>query len=275
MSDLATCRVCGAPVLGNEWYCSSCGKRVASAASSPAARVIVGLLAALAVVGVAAAAGVFVVGRHLTRAVEARVAGGTSGGGAIGRVAASLGTMAREEKRPGTWGCGLLSRADASEISGTPVTRTESTPDTCTYFGVPDNSIKPEAIALKSLPGGAASAEASKSIDAAASGLRAEVEQKDTGSRAGPGGERLLFSVHVSAALAASMELGRRGANAKGFGESVPGIGDEAFFLGMNRMFFVRRGTNYILIQPLFVKDPHAVSIAAAKKVLESAALGR
>lgn len=70
------------------------------------------------------------------------------------------------------------------------------------------------------------------------------------------------------------MELGRNGAKAKGFGESVPGLGDEAFFLGMGRMFFVRSGTNYILIQPQFVKDPHGVAIAAAKRVLDSPTFG-
>lgn len=55
----------------------------------------------------------------------------------------------------------------------------------------------------------------------------------------------------------------------------MPGLGDEAFFLGMGRMFFVRKGANYILIQPQFVKDPHGVAIAAARAVLESPVFGR
>jgi hypothetical protein len=280
MNDVAKCRKCGSPILGNEWFCSNCGERVATAPPQPAqngppprssgVKVVFWVLAGVVVLGVVAAAGVFVVGRRLTRAVEARFAGGASGDGAAGRVASSIKTMAREEKRPESYGCSLLSKEDASAIAGTPVTRTESTSDSCSYFGVSDPSINPEAIAMKSLPGVAASPEASKMIDAATSGMRAEVEQKDPGTRAGPGGERLLFAMHSSAALSASMELGRNGANAKGFGESVPGIGDEAFFLGMGRMFFVRKGTSYILIQPQFVKDPHAVALAAAKKVLES-----
>ena len=285
MSDLTKCRKCGSPILGNEWFCSNCGERVASAPPQPApngrpsrssgAKIVLWVLAAVTVLGVVAAAGVFVVGRRLTRAVEARVAGGASGDGAIGRVASSLGKMAHEEKRAESFGCSLLSREDAAVIAGTPVTRTESTSDSCSYFGVPDPSVNPEAIAMKSMPGVAANPQASKMIDAVTTGMRAEVEQKDPGTRAGPGGERLLFALHSSAALAASMELGRNGANAKGFGESVPSLGDEAFFLGMGRMFFVRKGTNYILIQPQFVKDLHGVAVAAAKKVLESPTFGR
>jgi hypothetical protein len=285
MSDLATCRKCGSPILGNEWFCSNCGERVANAPPQPApngppptsssgVKVIFWVLAAVVALGAVAAAGVFILGRRLTRAVEARVAGGASGDGAVGRLASSLGKMAREEKRTESYGCSLLSRENATAITGTPVTRTESTSDSCMYFGVPDPSINPEAIAIKSLPGMTTNPEASKMIDAVTSGMRADVEQKDPGIRAGPGGERLLFAVHASAALSASMELGRNGANAKGLGESVPGLGDEAFFLGMGRMFFVRKGTNYILIQPQFVKDPHGVAIAAAKKVLESPGFG-
>jgi hypothetical protein len=53
-------------------------------------------------------------------------------------------------------------------------------------------------------------------------------------------------------------------------GEAVPGIGEEAIFTTAHRMFFVREGTSYILIQPQFVRDPRGVAIAAAKKVLES-----
>jgi hypothetical protein len=284
MNDVAKCRKCGSPILGNEWFCSNCGERVASAPPQPApngsatgssgVKVVFWVLAGVVALGVVAAAGVFVVGRRLTRAVEARVAGGAAGG-AVGRVASSLGRMAREEKRTESYGCSLLSRENATTITGTPVTRTESTSDSCMYFGVPDSSLNPEAIAIKSLPGMTTNPEASKMIDAVTSGMRAEVEQKDPGTRAGPGGERLLFAMHASAALSASMELGRNGSNAKGFGESVPGLGDEAFFLGMGRMFFVRKGTNYILIQPQFVKDPHGVAIAAARAVLESPSFGR
>jgi hypothetical protein len=53
-------------------------------------------------------------------------------------------------------------------------------------------------------------------------------------------------------------------------GETVTGVGDDAFFVTMHRMLFVRRGADYLLIQPLFVKDKRAVGIAAARKLLES-----
>ena len=56
-------------------------------------------------------------------------------------------------------------------------------------------------------------------------------------------------------------------------GEVIPDLGDDAFFVTMHRMFFVRRGTDYLLIQPVFVKDKRAVSIAAARKILDSSRL--
>ncbi len=278
MNDLAKCRKCGSPILGNEWFCSNCGERVGQAAPQAApsgppgrssgARVIVSVLAVVAVVAVAAAAGVYVVGRRVVKAVDSRT------DGALGRVARSVGKMEREERRDATFGCSLLSKQDAAAIAGTPITRTETASDSCAYFGVPDPSLNPEAIAMKSLPGVAPDSQASRMIDQVAGAMRAHVEAQDPGTRAGPGGERLLFSVHCSAALSASMEAGKNASNPATGGEAVPGIGDEAFFMGMGRMFFVRKGANYILVQPQFVKDPHGVAIAAARKVLESPNFG-
>ncbi len=282
MNDLAKCRKCGAPIFGNDWFCSNCGERaghapaqaVPSGGTSAGGKAILWVLAVVAVVGVAAAAGVYVVGRRLARAVETRIAGGAPGDGAIGRVARSMGKMAREEKRPESYGCSLLSKEDAAAIAGTAVTRTESTSDTCVYYGIPDPSLNPEAIAMKSAPGAAGDAQVSRMIDQIAGAMRAQAEKEDPGTRAGPGGERPLFSVHCSAALSMSMEAGRNASRPEAGGETVPDLGDEAFFVGMGRMFFVRKGAHHILIQPQFVKDPHRVAIAAAKKVLESPNLG-
>lgn len=36
MNDIAKCRKCGSPILGNEWLCSNCGERVADAPPQPA-----------------------------------------------------------------------------------------------------------------------------------------------------------------------------------------------------------------------------------------------
>ncbi len=284
MDELAKCRKCGAPIFGNDWFCANCGERAGNApphaipsgspGRSAGGKVIVWVLAVVAVVGVAAAAGVYVVGRRVVRAVGTRVAGSASGDGAVGRVARSLGKMAREEKRPESYGCSLLSREDAAAIAGTAVTRTESASDTCAYYGIPDPSLNPEAVSIKSMPGISTDPQVSGMIDQVTGAMRASAEAKDPGARAGPGGERLLFAVHSSAALSASMEAARSVSGTPLGGEAVPGIGEEAIFTTAHRMFFVRKGTSYILIQPQFVKDPRGVAVAAAKKVLESPNFG-
>jgi hypothetical protein len=278
MNELAKCRKCGSPILGNEWFCSNCGERVGNAArpgvpslppkSASGARVIVWVLAVVAVVGVALAAGVYLVGRRVVKSVDART------DGALGRVARSVGKMEREEKREVSFGCSLLSKQDAAAIAGTAVTRTETTSDTCVYYGIPDPSLNPEAVSIKSIPGVSTDPQASKMIDQFTGAMRASVEAKKPDARAGPGGERLLFAIHDSAALSASMEAARRVSGTALGGEVVPGIGEEAIFTAAHRMFFVRKGANYILIQPQFVPDPRGVCIAAARKILESPNLG-
>jgi hypothetical protein len=280
MNDLAKCEKCRSPILGNETFCSNCGQQVqttpAAASRSPAGfKAILWIGAVLAVFGIVAAAGVYIAGRRVLKAVRSRVAQTGVGGGSLHRVAQSLDTAAAESHRPRDFGCSLLSKEDAAAIAGTAVTRTESTSDSCAYFGVPDPSLNPEAIAFKSVPGANADPRASKMIDQFAAGMRSMAEQQDPDTRAGPGGERLLFSAGSSAALSASMELSRGlGATPAG-GETIPGLGDEAFFVTMHRMFFVRKGASYLLIQPQFVKDPRGVAIAAAKKILESPNFGR
>ncbi len=107
-------------------------------------------------------------------------------------------------------------------------------------------------------------------------GVRRDVlEEKDPDTRAGPGGERLLISAGSSASLSASMEVARNVATPQFGGETIPGLGDQAFFTSMHKMLFVRKGTSYLLIQPQFVKDPRGVAIAAAGKILESPSFGR
>lgn len=277
MNDLAKCRKCGSPILGNEWFCSNCGERVGQGAPqaapnrSPGAagvKVIVWALAVVAVVGVAVAAGVYVVGRRVVKAVDTRT------DGALDRVARSVKKMEREERRDPSFGCSLLSKEDAAVIAGTAVTRTETTSDTCVYYGVPDPSLNPEAASIKSIPGISTDPQASKMIDQFTGAMRTSVEAKEPDARAGPGGERLLFAIHDSAALSLSMEAARKVSGTTLGGEVVPGIGEEAIFTAAHRMFFVRQGTNYILIQPQFVPDPRGVSIAAARKILESPNLG-
>ncbi len=231
------------------------------------------VLGVLAFLGCAGAIALFVIGGRIARTVKSRL-DSSSAGESVGRVVQSLHTVAREEKRPRSFGCGLLSREDAAAIAGTAVTRVESTSTSCAYFGVPDPSIQPEAIALKGLPGMSTDPQVSKMIDQATAGLRASVEQQDPGTRAGPGGERLLFSIDSTSALSATMELGSKGRDPKAGGEDVPGIGDDAYFLTMHRMFLVRKGAGYLLVQPQFVKDPRAVCIAAARKVLASPDFG-
>jgi hypothetical protein len=187
----------------------------------------------------------------------------------------SLGTMDRESHRSRDFGCTLLSKEDAAAIAGTAVTRTESTSDSCSYYGVPDPSLNPEAIAFKSVPGMSADPRASQMIDRFAAGMRSAAEEKDPDTRAGPGGERLLISAGSSASLSASMEVARNVATPQFGGETIPGLGDQAFFTSMHKMLFVRKGTSYLLIQPQFVKDPRGVAIAAAGKILESPSFGR
>lgn len=249
-------------------------KAAGTLGNGPSGRALVWLLAGVAVLGLAVVAGVFLVGRHLVKTVDSRLAGSPSGKGAVGRVARSLGAISRESERPRTFGCSLLSPADAAEIAGTAITRTESASDGCSYFGVPDRSLNPEAASIKSIPGISTDPQASKMIDQFTGAMRASVEAKEPGARAGPGGERLLFAIHDSAALSLSMEAARKVSGTTLGGEVVPGIGEEAIFTAAHRMFFVRKGTSYILIQPQFVPDPRGVSIAAARKILESPNLG-
>lgn len=275
MSNMTKCKKCGSPILGNESFCSNCGEQVqtkpaAAPGSSSGLKAILWIFAVVGVLGIAAAAGVYMAGRRVLKTVRSKVAQTGVGGDSLQRVAQSLGTAEAETHRPQAFGCSLLSREDASRIAGTAVTRMESTSDSCAYFGVPDPSLNPEAIALKSVPGATADPRASRMIDQFAAGMRATAEEQDPDIRAGPGGERLLFSAGSSAALSATMELSRGLASAQAGGEAIAGLGDEAFFVTMHRMFFVRRGRKYLLIQPQFVRDPRGVAIAAARKILES-----
>jgi hypothetical protein len=280
MNELTKCGKCGSPVLGNETFCSNCGQQVqttpaAGSKSSAGLKAILWIFAVVGVLGIAAAAGVYIAGRRVLKNVRSKVAQTGVGSGSLRRVAQSLGTADAESRRPQDFGCSLLSREDAAAIAGTAVTRTESTSDSCGYFGVPDPSLNPEAIAIKSVPGANADPQVSGMIDRFAAGMRATAEEQDPNIRAGPGGERLLFSAGSSAALSATMELSRGLAAPQAGGETIPGLGDEAFFVTMHRMFFVRKGTSYLLIQPRFVRDPRGVAIAAAKKILESPNFGK
>ncbi len=236
------------------------------ASGASAVTVIVSILAFLVVVGIAGAVGIYFVGRHVVRAVESRVEGSSS---PLARIAQSVTKPTETGDHSESSGCALLSQDDASAISGTKVTRVESTADSCSYFGVPDPSVQPEAAALQGLPG-AADPQVTKMIGQFATAMRANAEAQDPDIRPGPGGERLLFGVGSSPALSATMAFSKLTATPQMGGELVPGIGDEAFFATMHRMFFVRVGGHYLLIQPQFVKDPRGVCIAVAKKVLAS-----
>lgn len=287
MTALEACARCGSPVVGNEAFCSNCGERIghspprpAAGASPPVAtgpargsRAIFWILGVVAVLGIGLAVGAYVVVRRVSDAVHARL--GPEGSAALGRVAQSLKTAEREGHRDKSFGCSLLSESDASAIAGTRVTRTESSRDGCTYFGIPDPALNPEAEAMKELPGGNLDPKTARMIDQMAGAMRSQVEQTDPGARAGPGGERPLFTLQVNAALSATMELAKKGGNAKAAGEAVPGLGDDAFFITMHRMFFVRKGTSYMLIQPQFVQDRRGVAIAAAQKIMESPHFGQ
>ncbi len=275
MNELTKCEKCGSPVLGNETFCSNCGEQVQTTPatanrSSSGLKAILWILAVVGILGIAGVAGIYVAGRRVLRTVRSKVAQTGVGSGSLQRVARSLGTADEESHRPQDFGCSLLSREDASRIAGTAVTRMESTSDSCSYFGIPDPSLNPEAIALKSVPGTTADPRTSRMIDQFTAGMRATAEEQDPDIRAGPGGERLLFSAGSSAALSATMELSRGLAAPGAGGETIPGLGDEAFFVTMHRMFFVREGKRYLLIQPRFVRDPRGVAIAAARKILES-----
>jgi hypothetical protein len=219
--------------------------------------------------------GVWYIGHRVSKAVHARL--GPDGDAALGRVAKSFRTASRESHRDKDFGCALISQDDASAISGTRVTRVESSNDGCTYFGIPDPSLNPEADSIQEMAraNGAGDARTTNMIRQMTGAMRASVEQQDPGSRPGPGGERPLFAIHASSALSLSMESARKLNGTALGGEVISGLGDDAFFTTGRRMFFVRSGTDYLLIQPLFVKDKRAVSVAAARKALDSPQLQR
>jgi hypothetical protein len=226
----------------------------------------------VALIGVVGVLGVWIVGRRVSRAVHDRL--GPDGEGALGRVAKSLGTASRESRRDEDFGCALISQADASVIAGTAVTRMESSSDGCTYYGIPDPKLDPDADSVQELAGGAnADPKLAGAIRQMTAATRASVATEDSATHPGPGGERPLFAVHASAALSLSMETAKKLNGSAMGGEVVSGIGDDAFFVTMHRMLFVRRGTDYLLVQPLYVKDKRAVGIAAARKLLDSSRL--
>jgi hypothetical protein len=272
MSSSEQCPRCGSPTVGNEIYCSTCGDRLNRAGAGPPRRnssTVFWVLGTVALLGLLAVGGVWYVGHRISKAVQARL--GPDGHAALGRVAKSLGTASRESHRDQDFGCSLIAADDASVIAGTRVTRTESQSDGCTYFGIPDPSLDPDADSVQELAGGAnADPKVADAIRRMTGGMRAQVETRDPGIRAGPAGERPLFVVHATAALSLSMESARKVNGTALGGEAVSGIGDDAFFVTMHRMFFVRRGTDYLMVQPLYVKDKRAVGISAARKILES-----
>jgi hypothetical protein len=275
MTSVEKCPRCGSPAVGNEYYCSSCGDRLAlgGAGGGPAprrpSRAVFWVLGTAALFGVLTVGGIWYVGHRISKAVHARL--GPDGDAALGRVAKSLGTASRENHRDKDFGCTLISEDDASAIAGTRVTRTESESDGCTYFGIPDPSLDPDASSMQELAGGAnADPKVAGAIRQMTGAMRAQAESQDPGTRAGSGGERPLFAVHATAALSLSMESAKKVNGTALGGENVAGIGDDAFFVTMHRMLFVRRGTDYLMVQPLYVKDKRAVGIAAARKLLES-----
>ena len=273
MTSVEKCPRCGSPAVGNEYYCSSCGDRLAlggaGAALRKPSRAVFWVLGAVALLGLLAVGGIWYVGHRVSKEVHARL--GPDGDAALGRVAKSLGTASRESHRDKDFGCTLISAEDASAIAGTRVTRTESESDGCTYFGVPDPGLDPDADSVQELAGGAnADPKVAGAIRQMTGAMRAQVASQDPGTRAGAGGERPLFAIHATAALSMSMETAKKVNGTALGGESVSGIGDDAFFVTMHRMLFVRRGTDYLMVQPLFVKDKRAVGIAAARKLLES-----
>lgn len=280
MTSIEKCPRCGSPAVGNEYYCSSCGDRLAlgggGAGAGPArpamrrpSRAVFWVLGTVALLGLLTVGGAWYVGHRISKAVHARL--GPDGDAAVGRVAKSLHPASRESHRDKDFGCTLISADDASAIAGTPVTRTESDSDGCTYFGIPDPSLNPDADSVQELAGGAnADPKVAGAIRQMTGAMRAQVEGQEPGTRAGAGGERPLFAIHATAALSLSMETAKKVNGTPLGGETVSGIGDDAFFVTMHRMFFVRRGTDYLLVQPLFVKDKRAVAIAAARKLLES-----
>ena len=273
MTSPEQCPRCGSPTVGNEIYCSSCGDRLALGRSGPPRpgkrRAVFWVLGIVALLGLAAIGGVWYVGHRISRAVHARL--GPDGDAALGRVAKSLGTTSRESHRDEEFGCALISQADASLIAGTAVTRIESSSDGCTYYGIPDPKLDPDADSVQELAGGAnADPKLAGTIRQMTGAMRASVAREDSATHPGPGGERPLFAVHASAALSLSMESAKKLNGSATGGEAISGVGDDAFFVTMHRMLFVRRGTDYLLVQPLYVKDKRAVGIAAARKVLDS-----
>jgi hypothetical protein len=275
MTSVEKCPRCGSPAVGNEYYCSSCGDRLAlngGGAGPPLprpSRAVFWVFGTVAFLGLLMVGGIWYAGHRISRAVHERL--GPDGDAALGRVAKSLHTASRESHREKDFGCSLISADDASSIAGTRVTRTESDSDGCTYFGIPDPSLNPESDSVLELAGGAnADPKVAGAIRQMTGATRSQVESQDPGTRAGPGGERPLFAVHATAALSLSMETAKKLNGSAMGGEPVSGVGDDAFFVTMHRMFFVRRGTDYLMVQPLFVRDKREVGIAAARKLLES-----
>jgi hypothetical protein len=276
MTSVEKCLRCGSPAVGNEFYCSNCGDRLAlhgPGVGPPLrqpSRAVFWVLGTVALLGFLMIGGIWYVGHRVSNAVHARL--GPDADAALGRVAKSLHTASAESHRDKDFGCALISQDDASALAGTRVTRTESQSDGCTYFGVPDPSLNPEADSIQEMvrASGGVDPKSANMIRQMTGAMRASVEQQDPGARPGPGGERPLFAIHASSALSLSMETAKRLNGSAMGGEVIPDLGDDAFFVTMHRMFFVRRGTDYLLIQPVFVKDKRAVSIAAARKILDS-----
>jgi hypothetical protein len=285
------CGSCGSPLSGNSAFCAQCGAPANGgprpAAGSPISvtpatggssglKIIVVIVCALAVLGVAILGSVVYVAHRVKQAVVQKAAEN-------GVDLSSLrneSTRARAARHPMAQPCEFLTKEEVSRLIGEPVERAEVQDAMCMYYGPAGLSAnlasKNASRSLKQAqtPGVDANGlDVANAVDQMANSLGAQNGQ--TGS----GGELPLLMLAVvtdgkaqmmavSATKALFGGLGRA-ADTKGiaFGADIPGLGDKAVRvpkLGLN----VLQGEILIRVIPGPFPNADAKTIAIARAVL-------
>jgi hypothetical protein len=275
------CRHCGSQLNGTEAFCTSCGGATNFAPSataapppapvaqppvpapppaakgSPVVKIIVAVLAVLALCAVMAAAGIWYVAHRIRQRAQALGLNHLPAASARSR---TVGGVAN--------GCRLLSQDEVSKAVGMTIARAETSPDNegCVYYV---NATVAGLMAKKM------SGEHSNELDAQSrqqveSTVRTMVQGLDT-SGAEQNGQVPIFSFGVmdqGGTLEMKLLKGTLGnlgpANAS---SSVTGLGDEAFSAA-DVMLYVRKGDRLLMMTFNYLPDGTAKVTPLAQKIL-------
>jgi len=294
------CSGCGFPQGPNVSFCPNCGARqqgtpapAAPAAQPPAApamaapaagmstgaKVLIGLVVAMAVTGMAAIGGLWYVAHRVKAAVIEKAK--EAGVDLPGAVTTHSSATPRHIPKP----CDVLSMSEVSSLLGEPIERTQVQDKSCNYYGPPGLATKLTSEHVSAMT------QKMKSTGAVGAGelmgtlqdvMKTAAAQQDASTGGDfpflmlmldPDGKSAMAALSVSKALFNGLTEGvakADGVKAPDYkmGVEVPGLGDRAVNLDPLGLS-VLKGDLMIRILTGPVDDPNGKSIAVARAVLK------